>query len=188
MTCIVGVTDGSTVTIGADSAGVSGWDLTVRADAKVWACNGWAFGFTTSFRMGQILRWSFVPPERTVPLEAFMATTFVDGVRRCLKDGGWATTENGHETGGAFLVGHAGRLFTVQSDFQVSESVDPFATLGCGAAHALGALHLVRGGDTKDCVVRVLEVAEKCSVGVRGPFHVVQVGDLSTIHEIELDW
>jgi hypothetical protein len=174
MTCIVGVTDGETVTIGGDSAGVSGWDLTVRADAKVWATKGWAFGFTTSFRMGQILRWSFEPPDLGgVPLERYMATTFVDSIRQCLKDGGWAKVESGREEGGSFLVGHAGRLFEVRDDFQVGESVVPFAAVGCGASYALGALHVVEDINTEKCVLRALEVAAHCSAGVRGPFHLV---------------
>lgn len=48
MTCIAGLVQGDRVLIAGDSAGVNGWSLTVRADQKVWASDGWVFGFTTS--------------------------------------------------------------------------------------------------------------------------------------------
>jgi hypothetical protein len=51
MTCIVGLVDGGRVWLGGDSAGVSGWDLTVRADRKVFRNGPYVMGFTTSFRM-----------------------------------------------------------------------------------------------------------------------------------------
>ena len=52
MTCIVGLIDGRRVWMGGDSAGVSGLDITVRADAKVFRNGDFLIGFTSSFRMG----------------------------------------------------------------------------------------------------------------------------------------
>lgn len=175
MTCIVGVTDGKTVTIGGDSAGVAGYDLTVRADAKVWADNGWVFGFTSSFRMGQLLRYGFTPPAMTEgqDLDEYMVTSFVGAVRQTLKDGGYASVDSNVERGGTFLVGTRGRLFLIDSDYQVGESGYPFDAVGCGESFALGALHAIGDKLTPDRrVLRALEIAETCSAGVRGPFKV----------------
>lgn len=178
MTCIVGMTDGTTVTIGGDSAGVAGYDLSVRADRKVWARDdGWVFGFTSSFRMGQLLRYKLTPPAQAEgqDLEAYMVTTFVDAVRQVLKDGGYAKVESNVERGGTFLVGRRGRLFVIDSDYQVAESVRPFEAVGCGESFALGALHALHGypGAAEWRVRRALSIAEGCSAGVRAPFHVV---------------
>ena len=63
MTAIVGLVDSGIVYIGGDSAGASGWSLTVRADAKVFFNAGYLFGFTTSYRMGQLIRYALQPPE-----------------------------------------------------------------------------------------------------------------------------
>lgn len=177
MTCIAGVTDGRRVTIGGDSAGVSGWHMTDRADAKVWKTAGWAFGFTTSFRMGQLLRWSFSPPAITEgPLERYMATTFVDAVRQVLKDGGYAKVESGREEGGDFLVGHVGRLFAVHSDFQVAEARIGMLAVGCGNELALGAMRAQPANrPPRARVRRALEVAAELSAGVAGPFSIVTV-------------
>ncbi len=177
MTCIVGVTDGTTVTIGGDSAGVAGYDLSVRADRKVWARDGWVFGFTSSFRMGQLLRYKLTPPGQVEDqdLEAYMVTSFVDAVRQVLKDGGYAKVESNVERGGTFLVGRRGRLFVIDSDYQVAESVRPFEAVGCGESYALGALHALQpnAGDGERRVRQALTAAEAFSAGVRGPFHVV---------------
>jgi ATP-dependent protease HslVU (ClpYQ) peptidase subunit len=175
VTCIIGVTDGQKVTIGGDSAGVGGTGLTIRSDRKVWKGGGWAWGFTTSFRMGQILRYSFTPPPVAKgSLERYMTTSFVDGVRQALKDGGWATTTNGNDAGGTFLVGHEGRLFAIHSDFQVEEAVDGILACGCGDDLALGAMYaLPSNWSAQRKVRRSLEVAAHLSSGVAGPFHVV---------------
>lgn len=174
MTCIVGIAHEGRVVIGGDSAGVSGWDLTIRADAKVWAEDGWAYGFTTSFRMGQVLRYRFEPPKREGPIERYLVTDWVDHLRSTLTHAGWLQTKDGRADGGTFLVGHEGRLFTIEDDFQVAEAVDGFAAVGCGAQAALGALWATRNWrNPRRRAITALEAAERHNMGVRGPFKVV---------------
>ena len=176
MTCIVGlVTEDGTVWMGGDSAGVAGWSLEVRADHKVFARDGFAFGFTTSFRMGQLINYALTIPERHADedLHAWMATTFVGALRECLFTGGFSRRKDEVETGGTFLVGHAGRLFTVGDSFQVGESVHGFTATGCGQDVALGYLW-ERAGKPEMLVRGALGAAEQFSAGVRGPFHVVK--------------
>ncbi|WP_306204046.1 hypothetical protein [Actinoplanes sp. RD1] len=172
MTAIVGVEQGGRVYVGGDSAGVSGLLLTVRADEKVFRKDKYVFGFTTSFRMGQLLRYSLTLPEPAGDLEAFMSTVFVDALRECLKAGGWARKDNDREEGGTFLVGVQGRLFTIHDDYQVAKAADGFAAVGCGEEPALGALYATAGtglGPRKR-VLRALAAAERFNGGVRGPF------------------
>lgn len=177
MTCIIGLVAGGRVWMGADSAGVSGWDLTVRADSKVFRNGPYVMGFTTSFRMGQLLRHSLKPPELPDKgLERFMVTTFVDAVRDCLKAGGWASKTNEREDAGDFLVGVRGRLYAVCNDYQVAESVDGYMALGCGADFAMGALAATEGQSPRRRVTAALGIAQRFSAGVRGPFVVRSVG------------
>jgi hypothetical protein len=152
---------------------VDGWDLTVRADTKVFRNGGYLFGFTTSFRMGQLLRYSLRPPTPAGDIHKFMATTFVDAVRDCLKGGGWSKKDSDREEGGTFLVGVAGRLFGVYSDYQIGEGVDGYMAVGCGDQAALGSLHATAALRVapKRRVLMALEAAERLSVGVRAPFH-----------------
>ncbi|MFI5938311.1 hypothetical protein [Actinoplanes sp. NPDC051494] len=172
MTAVVGLVDGGRVYIGGDSAGVSGLSLTVRADAKVFRKDRYLFGFTSSFRMGQLLRYSLALPAPAGDLDAFMSTTFVDALRECLKAGGWATKDNEREEGGTFLVGVKGKLFTLYDDYQVAQAADSYAAVGCGDQIALGALYATAGLGLKPKirVLRALCAAERFSAGVRAPF------------------
>jgi hypothetical protein len=111
VTCIVGIECHDGVVIGGDSAGVSGWSLTSRADEKVFVRGAFAMGFTSSYRMGQLLRYSGTLSEPdTWDVDRFMVTSFVPEVRTIMRDGGFSRSTNGHEEGGDFLVGVAGRF------------------------------------------------------------------------------
>lgn len=172
MTAIVGLTRGGSVFIGGDSAGVSGLSLSVRADSKVFRNGRYLFGFTSSFRMGQLIRYSLNLPEPEDDLNRFMVTKFIDGLRDCLKSGGYARKEEEQELGGTFLVGVRGRLFTIYDDYQVAKALDGYAAVGCGNDIALGALYATagRGMRPKARVRLALTAAERFSAGVRGPF------------------
>lgn len=174
MTCIVGVVDNGKVFIGGDSAGVAGYSLTVRADRKVFRNGDFIMGFTSSFRMGQLLAKSFTPPKRHPDTDVykFMVTDFIDSVRDCLKTGGYAEKHNEAEKGGTFIVGYQGRLFLIDSDYQVGEAIDGFDACGCGAEIAQGALFANPAGKPRDRLKVALEAAERFSAGVRGPFHI----------------
>lgn len=184
MTCIVGLAEQGRVLIGGDSAGAnSSWALTIRADQKVFRNGPFLMGFTTSFRMGQLLQYKLQVPEQTADQTdfAFMVTTFIDAVRTCLKDGGYAKVESNAETGGVFLVGYRGNIYKVDSDFQVSQPVSGYAAVGCGDDIALGSLHatssLVGYYGSAAPLIRVrmaLEAAESLSAGVRRPFVILQ--------------
>jgi hypothetical protein len=172
VTCIVGLADGGDIWIGGDSAGVAGLDLVVRADQKVFRNGEFLFGFTSSFRMGNLLRFKLSLPRRYPGTDVyeFMVTSFVDAVRDCLKAGGFARKDNEVESGGAFLVGYAGQLFEIGSDYQVGQNVDGFAALGCGAPVALGALFVTQGQPAEQRLLTALAAAERFSAGVRAPF------------------
>ncbi len=187
MTAIVGFADGQSVWIGGDSAGVAGHQLSVRADEKVFKVGEFLVGFTSSFRMGQLLRHGWVPPlpnvvrngERIVDQDVseFLATKFIDAVRARLKEGGFAERDKEVERGGYFVLGFRGRLFSVMSDYQVAEFADPYAAAGCGEDIALGAMFATREMKDPEARIRIaLEAAERHSAYVRGPFVVKSIG------------
>lgn len=177
MTCIAGIAENGAVHLAGDSAGVAGWDLTIRADPKVFVNGPYVMGFTHSFRMGQLLRYAFAPPSpEGHDLHAFMCTAFIDALRTCLKDGGWATKDKEQEEGGTFLAGVAGRLFIVGSDYQVGEPASGCAAVGCGDRAALGALFATAGGKPRARLETAMSAAEHLSAGVRGPFAFASIG------------
>jgi ATP-dependent protease HslVU (ClpYQ) peptidase subunit len=179
MTCIAAMTDGRQVVMGADSAGVSGYSLAVRADRKIFRKGSYLIGFTSSFRMGQLLRYKAVLPEPHGDPEEFLATEFVDAIRACFKDGGFASKDKEVEEGGQFLVAFKGLLFGIGSDYQISLSAAPFWSCGCGADLALGAMHALAGRSASphEAVAGGLAAAEAYSAGVRSPFHFLTSGE-----------
>jgi ATP-dependent protease HslVU (ClpYQ) peptidase subunit len=172
VTCIVGVQHQGRVLIGGDSAGVAGYSINARADSKVFRVGDYVMGFTTSFRMGQLLRYSLHMPEPdSWDVDRFMATRFVDKVRTALRDGGFMRITNAEEEGGTFLVGIRGHLYAVHDDFQIARTLNGYAAVGCGQDLALGSLHTTRNlSDARARVTKALEAAAHHSAGVAGPF------------------
>ncbi|MFG2589063.1 hypothetical protein [Streptomyces sp. NPDC048438] len=172
MTVIVGLVQQGRVHLAGDSAGASGYQLTVRRDPKVFRNGPYVMGFTDSFRMGQLLHHALQAPHPTGNLDRFMVTTFVDALRTCLKDGGWARKDSEQEEAGTFLVGIRDRLFTVYSDYQVGEPADGYAAVGCGGELALGALHATAslGLRPRQRLTAALAAADHHSAGVSAPY------------------
>lgn len=175
MTCIVALKcqDGS-VLMGADSAGVGGLYLQTRMDPKIYRVGATLIGFTTSFRMGQLLGYKLKIPDHDPrsDIAKFMATDFVDACRTCLKEGGYAAKKEEVETGGTFLVAYRGRIFEIESDYQCAERVDQYNAIGCGFDLALGSLFTSNDTqwDPRARITRALEAAAAYSAGVRPPF------------------
>jgi len=175
MTCIVAVKHDGKVYMGGDSAGVGGLDIITRLDPKVFINGEFLIGYTSSFRMGQLLRY-MIMPERTENMKddyQYMVTCVIPAVRKTLKDGGYVKKENEREEGGFFLVGYRGHIYQIESDFQVGERIDEYDAMGCGGSYALGSLKMTHALNPQDRIISALETAAYFSAGVREPFKVV---------------
>lgn len=194
MTCIVGVVDSSVhrVWIGGDSWADNGWVGEVRADRKVFILpeHEMAIGFTTSYRMGQLVRYrlhlrpqEFKPDidldERWRQVEEWLVTRFVEAVRKTFKDGGYLKKENEREEGGQFLIGYQGQLWQMHDDFQIARSAAGYDAVGSGHEVALGAIHAISreglpvGYAPEGKVRAALDAAVAFSAHVRGPYHLI---------------
>lgn len=177
MTVIVGLIDKQCTYIGADSGGVSGFHVRRRADAKVFRKGDMVIGYTSSFRMGQLLRFNLTLPEHSTRKDdyEYLATDFIDAVRVCLKTGGYAKIDNSREEGGTFVVAYHGKLFTIEDDLQVGQVLDSYTAEGCGREYALGAFHATIDGDAESRVRAALSAAEYFSAAVAPPFIVEHI-------------
>ena len=187
MTAIVGLVQDGEVWMGADSAGVyPSYEMTITKHPKVFRVGGMLIGFTSSWRMGQILQYGLpgfqaldsVIHEPYAQADAFVTvcTTFIEWCRDVFKAAGYATKEKYAEIGGQFLVGYRGRLFKVESDYSVGEAAIGFDAIGCGALPALGSLYTSRlSGGPEYRIEKALMAAEKFSAGVRSPFTILKL-------------
>lgn len=181
MTCIVGLietnkeTGGTEIFVGGDSAAVgsSHW-IDARKGPKVFVKDNFIYGFTSSFRMGDILQYSFVEPLRDpkASIDSYLRNEYVDALRQHFKDKGFITVDKQSEHGGTFILGYSGRLFTVESDFQIGESIRSYVAVGSGNSHAQGSLYSTEGMNipARDRIVLALEAAENHVTSVRSPF------------------
>jgi hypothetical protein len=167
--------------MGGDSAGVAGYSITSRGDHKVFINGPYLMGFTTSFRMGQLLRYKFNPtPCSTWDLEKHMTTTFIDEVRECFAKNGYdKKAQQGDQQGGTFLVATQGRIFYVSDDFQLGWNTVPYDACGCGTDLALGAMYALHkqspSVDPEEIVKLALGAAAEYSAGVRPPFNILSI-------------
>ena len=183
MTCIIALAQDAYVYMGGDSAGVdiTTLELTVRTDAKVFITGSFIFGFTTSFRMGQLLQYSFTPPEH--PPEkcdmAYMVTDFIDAIREVFSTKGFLTKLNEGEVGGDFLVGYHGKIYEIANDFQVGTVAVNYSSVGCGAAFAQGVMFATSEmASPEDRIILALDAAEYFSGGVSKPYKILKLPPL----------
>ena len=183
MTCIVGLVHEGSVFIGGDSAGVNErLDVFVRADEKVFTKGSMVLGFSGSFRMGQLLRYSFNPPDQTIGEDdfAYLCGPWVGSLSECMKVNGCATIKD-NEIGfnGDFLLGFNGALYRIHEDFQVAKRTEPYNSCGCASDYAIGAMSMLIDTDLEpeEKIIMALEVAERFSAGVKGPFVIKQLSE-----------
>jgi hypothetical protein len=184
MTCIVAIAQNGTVYMGSDHAASddkTGWIIS-RKEPKCFKAGQYGIAFTDSFRMGQILQYSWAPPKYTPTktnsgLDKFMRTKFVDSIKAAFKDGGYGSIGGADEdTGGIFIVGICGRLFTIDEDFHVGENVVNYMAEGSGGQIALGALHATKNQKNPRLRLKAaLEAATEFNMSVAAPYTYIQI-------------
>lgn len=177
MTCIIAMEHEEKVYMGCDSAASSGWNNRPTVLPKVFQVGDFLIGYTSSFRMGQLLQYHLKVREREEESSMrYMVTGFVPAMRECLKEGGYAKVENNQEEIGFFLVGYQGRVYTIADDMQVNRYQDGMSAVGCGANYALATLATLQDMDEKldpeKAIMKSLEIAGRFSNGVSGPYTV----------------
>lgn len=179
MTCIVGIEHNGKVYIGGDSQGTNGYlNKVIRSDEKVFIKDEFIFGFAGSYRMGQILRYCLTIPEQTKKQDdyEFLCSDFITAVTKAFKDGGFLETKDGVNKGGFFLLGYRGKLYNVQSDFQVARSYDPYDAIGCGQDFAMGSIYqsiLQETDSPENIITMALDASCHFSAGVGSPYTVL---------------
>ena len=181
MTCIVWIVDGKDVLIWWDSAWVAWTNIIIRKDPKVFKVWEFIFWCTSSFRMINILRFSFNPPKRKEwqDIYEYMCTDFVDAIRSTFKDKGYMEIDKHQESWGSFLVwvrdGKQWRLFNIEWDFQVGESVSNYNACWCWVYYALWSLFSDNSINTKNRCENALKSAAHFSWGVEWPFNFISL-------------
>lgn len=175
MTCIVGIEHEGGALLAADSMSSDYYSADISTVPKLLRVGDYVFGFTSSWRMGDLLRYhvAFRPaPQRN--LHRHVVTHVIPGIRECFKQGGFATQKEGAEVGGEFLIAVRDTVFRVSPDYMVGRSAHGYDSVGSGAKTALGALSATDGMEPKARAKAALAAAEKHTCHVRRPWRLME--------------
>lgn len=180
MSCIIGLVDKKKVYIGCDSFGSTVNCQVQRIDQKIFRVMGKSdaiIGFAGSFRMGQILQYSKgLLDVNAQCTHKYMVTKFIPRVIEIFDKSGFIKRdEEGSVTGDAFLLAYRTKLFQIDNDFQVAESLCGYDAIGSGYEYALGSLSSTENLSISPVqrVYLALKAASKFGVGIGAPFHVL---------------
>lgn len=178
MTCVVAIRDKNKTYIGGDSMGVGGYHGSYRDDKKVFISHGIAYGFTGSYRMGQILKHhtnKIVSKLKETDPFAFVVECLIPHYREILQEHGYTKIDNNKEEGGVFILGFNGHIFAVYSDFQVSQPSNDYYSVGSGESYAFGALKIMETSKNtpRDKIKKAINAASYFSATVGGKVSIV---------------
>jgi ATP-dependent protease HslVU (ClpYQ) peptidase subunit len=173
MSCVVGIMNEKQVIIGGDSATTSGSTIQIDACPKIFGIktkyDEYFIGHVGSGKIGNALRHTFFPPRfKDGDLEHYIATYFIDALKKCFNRAGFG------EHGADLLIGFRSRLFWIGEDYQIGQPANGYTAIGSGEDYALGALFATQfldpPLDLEKRVLIALEAAAEHNVYVRPPF------------------
>ena len=180
MTCIVGVELDGQLWLGGDAASTRDHEVFVRKNPKVFKVENMLIGFSGSFRIGQLLQFSFKPVQHVWGRDDFqyIVTSVVDSIRGLLNENGaMIKDEMGDSHDSEFIIGYRGKFYIIDSDFHVEIPTENYVATGTGAAYALGALHAMKKHKISPAkkIHKALSAAEEYCTGVRKPFTILSM-------------
>ncbi len=178
MTCIVAVSKNGNVRMGGDRCASGGGRMQIVKHPKVFKKGDMLFGYTTSFRFGQIIEYIFEIPEHSegVSNMEYMVKTFIPSLRECLSNNKY-TDDTSKGESGTMIVGYRGEVFTIFGDWQVFQSDSGYSAVGSGELYALGSLSTTHRQDLTgmDMVELALNAAAEHANTVCGPFDIIKL-------------
>lgn len=165
--------------MGGDTAAFREDELTHRADEKVFKYGEFLFGFSGSFRVGQLVRYAFHPPKNAKQKSdmEYMVVDFVDSLRFLLEEKGkLLKDESGDSYDSEIVVGFRKKIYVIESDFNVSVSSEKYIASGSGSPYALGALHILNQNENLHPKVKVemaLKASSQYCPSVKAPFTIL---------------
>lgn len=155
MTCIVGIEHEGRVWIGGDIQGTSDNYKMVHTQPKVFKKSGVVFGYTGSYRYGQLIEHSlddFVVPDDDKLIYEWLVKFVVEGIVTIIGD---------YEVEpGSCLLGVKDQLWCLQQDYSVLRSTDGYCSEGAGQEYAAGAMKALLDGenDPKKVIRKTMEI------------------------------
>lgn len=187
MSVVVGVVENGSVYMGADSiaASESKKISTTEPSGKIFRKKDLIIGVAGSIKVMQVMRYVWSPPayQKNMECMEYLVKVLAKSLRECLlehtfRDGSGTESDPNPDaslSGTEILIGHRGRLFIIESSYQVLESELSYDAVGAGGDYALGSLFSTVGMPTKKRIIKALEAAETFSPMVKGPYRLLEM-------------
>ena len=185
MTIIIGIENDKGVVIGADTA-ISAWLITESALPKVFMIDDrFLFGGAGTPRANQLLRFGLEPKQQRDDEDdlAYLVTTVIPDIRQTLARGGALQDNDGmNATTNAFLMGYRGKLYNIDSDFQISRNSCGYSAVGSGSMVAMGAMSALTRTklSPSNRVQAALEITAQLDIYCAAPFTILSIGGATT--------
>ena len=195
MTVIAAMKANGKVYMGCDSSFLytETMQVTKRTQSKLIVKDEMVIGLTTvGCRIFQIIKYKLkLPTTRKLKDEdllEYMVIQFCGKLQKVLHSESLLVEDTDRKNAepsispAAFLIGIRDRIFQIGEDFDVAEINMPFLAIGGGGEYAIGSLEatisLVMQLDPEHHLIYALKTAEKFNAGVRGPFQLINTGEL----------
>lgn len=183
MTCIVGIKTKDNVFIGGDTFASNGFTGRQTLRPKVFKKDGFLYGVCGSFRIIQLLEFTYNTPKRNIgeTTNDYIYGKISEDVRSVLKNGGDVITKDGiDKMQGDFLFAYDNRLFIMQSDFSILETVSNYAATGSGEYHAEASLYSTEGiiKDPRERIKKAIICASNYVLSVNDKIDILSLNEV----------
>ena len=172
MTCIVGISDGSSVYIGGERGSSDGHSILPLTRPKVKRCGDYLIGYAGSQGIGELAHFINMPPI-TKDIHKTLRTDFISSLKSAIEEYGNASHLEDNSTD--WLVGVNGKLFEISSeDWHIAEF--EYTSIGSGSPIALGSLHTSRSWKDQEKRIRyALQAAVDISPTCLAPLDIYKI-------------
>jgi len=166
MTCVVALHHEGKVYLGADSSAVENGGISTRIEPKIFKKGKFLMGYCNSFRFGQVVEYYFNPPKsKSSNIMEYMVCQFVPELISVTK------YHDVEENTSSLIIAYEGKIFYIDSDWQVGWDTTDYHAIGSGADVAMGSLYSTEGQQPLERLRIALEASEKFSTTVSRPFN-----------------
>lgn len=188
MTCIVAfkTIEGNSV-IAGDFMASNGHHFRKVATSKVFLkSDKCAIGYTSSFRMGQILEhyWSLPARVEDQDVDSYVNVDIIESLRATFSAYGYGLkTSNGttiEDIGGTFLLLYEDRIYEIQCNYSALDYESGIVAVGSGMDAALGALFSllpVSNDNVEELLGNVFSAVNKVTASVSPEFSFIILGE-----------
>lgn len=184
MTVIIGLESNNKVYIGCDSALIENWTQEITALPKIFKLGSFLIGVAGYPRAQQIIQYHLKLPKQLdsqTDLQ-YLCTDFVDTIIQLMSEHDFGKTENNQKTlDSSIIFGYHGKLYEIDTNYQIIKVKSNFSAIGSGKDLALGAMNaldsvmLIESMKPETKIKIALETTAKYNIGVAKPFKVMSI-------------